>query len=104
MKPGSAAIDRGVAIANVTDGFAGRAPDLGALESGVPLPVYGPRPAPPVSPTSREVAADTYFIPGAVPADRGPDGNTVVLVAPAGLIAIDTGRHPLFIATMEAAG
>jgi glyoxylase-like metal-dependent hydrolase (beta-lactamase superfamily II) len=33
-------------------------------------------------------------VSGAVPADRGPDGNTVVLVAPAGLIAIDTGRHP----------
>ena len=28
----------------VTDGFAGRAPDLGALELGAPLPVYGPRP------------------------------------------------------------
>jgi len=50
--------------------------------------------ATPFSPTPREVAADTYFIPGAVPADRGPDGNTVILVAPAGLIAIDTGRHP----------
>jgi hypothetical protein len=44
LKPRSAAIDRGTPLATVTDGFAGRAPDLGALELGAPLPVYGPRP------------------------------------------------------------
>jgi hypothetical protein len=44
LRPGSAAVDRGTALANVTDGFQGRAPDLGALELGAPLPVYGPRP------------------------------------------------------------
>jgi hypothetical protein len=27
----------------VTDGFNGRAPDLGALEVGQPVPHYGPR-------------------------------------------------------------
>ena len=43
LRPGSAAIDRGVAIPNVNDGFAGKAPDLGALEAGQPLPQYGPR-------------------------------------------------------------
>ena len=26
--------------------------------------------------------------------DRGPDGNTVVVVGPSGLIVVDTGRHP----------
>ena len=26
--------------------------------------------------------------------DRGPDGNTVIVDAPGGLIVIDTGRHP----------
>ena len=44
LKPGSAAVDRGVAMPNVTDGFTGQAPDLGALEVGQPMPVYGPRP------------------------------------------------------------
>jgi hypothetical protein len=44
LKPGSAAIDRGVTLPNVTDGFSGQAPDLGALEAGQPLPHYGPRP------------------------------------------------------------
>ena len=44
LKPGASAIDRGVVLPNVTDGFAGRAPDLGALESGQPAPHYGPRP------------------------------------------------------------
>ena len=44
LRPVSAAIDRGVVLPNVNDGFAGSAPDLGALEAGQPLPVYGPRP------------------------------------------------------------
>jgi hypothetical protein len=44
LRRGSAAIDRGTPLATVTDRFAGRAPDLGALELGAPLPVYGPRP------------------------------------------------------------
>ncbi len=44
LKPGSAAVDRGTVLPNITDGFAGQAPDLGALELGQPLPIYGPRP------------------------------------------------------------
>jgi hypothetical protein len=43
LKPGAAAVDRGAVIANVTDGFTGNAPDLGALEYGLPAPHYGPR-------------------------------------------------------------
>ena len=45
LKPGSAAIDRGVILPNITDGFTGQAPDLGALEADRPVPIYGPRPA-----------------------------------------------------------
>jgi hypothetical protein len=44
LKPGSAAVDAGVVIPNITDGFTGKAPDLGAYELGAPLPQYGPRP------------------------------------------------------------
>jgi hypothetical protein len=44
LKPGSAAVDRGVILPNVTDGFSGAAPDLGALEFGQAAPHYGPRP------------------------------------------------------------
>jgi hypothetical protein len=43
LKAGSAAVDRGVALPNITDGFTGNAPDLGALELGQ-IPQYGPRP------------------------------------------------------------
>jgi hypothetical protein len=43
LKPGSAATDKGTFIPNVTDTFTGAAPDLGALEVGVPVPQYGPR-------------------------------------------------------------
>jgi len=44
LRPGSAAIDSGAPLPNVTDGFSGRAPDLGALELGGAPPHYGPRP------------------------------------------------------------
>lgn len=43
--------------------------------------------------SAREIAPDTFLLPGAVPQDRGPDGSPVILVGPSGLIAIDTGRH-----------
>jgi glyoxylase-like metal-dependent hydrolase (beta-lactamase superfamily II) len=37
-----------------------------------------------------------HFIPGRVPLDwQGPDGNTIVLDAPKGLIVFDTGRSPM---------
>ena len=35
-----------------------------------------------------------HLIPGAGPLDSSPDGNTIVLDAPQGLIVFDTGRHP----------
>jgi hypothetical protein len=43
LAPGSAAVDAGAVLPNINDGFTGRAPDLGALELGVAVPVYGPR-------------------------------------------------------------
>lgn len=43
LKPAGKAVDAGVAIPTVNDGFAGRAPDLGAIEAGKPAPGYGPR-------------------------------------------------------------
>jgi len=42
-KEGSRAVDAGTVVPNVTDGFSGSAPDLGAYELGHPLPHYGPR-------------------------------------------------------------
>ena len=39
LKAGSAAVDAGVALPNITGGFTGRAPDLGAYELDRPLPV-----------------------------------------------------------------
>ena len=44
LRPGSVAIDKGMVLPTVTDGFNGSAPDLGALETGVAAPHYGPRP------------------------------------------------------------
>jgi hypothetical protein len=43
LKPNSAACDAGCILPNVNDEFTGKAPDLGALEIGLSLPIYGPR-------------------------------------------------------------
>ena len=43
LKRGSAAIDKGIFVPNVSDGFTGSAPDIGAYEFGSAVPRYGPR-------------------------------------------------------------
>jgi hypothetical protein len=43
LRSGSAPVDAGVLLPNVNDDYVGRAPDLGALELGRPVPHYGPR-------------------------------------------------------------
>jgi hypothetical protein len=43
LRAGSAAIDKGTVVPQVTDGYTGAAPDLGALEYGLPPTQYGPR-------------------------------------------------------------
>jgi len=43
LAKGSKAVDAGVVLPNLDDGYAGKAPDLGAYEYGAPLPWYGPR-------------------------------------------------------------
>lgn len=43
LKAGSKAIDAGTLLPNITEGYTGKAPDLGALELGKPVPIYGPR-------------------------------------------------------------
>jgi len=43
LREGCDAIDAGTAVPTVTDGYVGKAPDLGAHEFGKPAPHYGPR-------------------------------------------------------------
>ena len=43
LRPGAAAVDAGGRIPTVNDRFTGKAPDLGAIESGSSPPRYGPR-------------------------------------------------------------
>lgn len=52
----------------------------------VPM-LVGAAPAP-------EPARGWHFVPGSFEPGRQPDGNSVFLDAPEGLILIDTGRHP----------
>ncbi len=46
LRARSAAIDAGTVLPTINDGYAGKAPDLGAYEFGQPLPDYGPRELP----------------------------------------------------------
>ena len=51
--------------------------------------------ATPCAAWSATLPSGYQLIPGRVPLDwRGPDGNTIVLDAPQGLIVVDTGRSP----------
>ena len=43
LRPGSKAVDAGQILPTINDGYAGEAPDLGALEVGQPEPKYGAR-------------------------------------------------------------
>ena len=52
-----------------------------------------PGTSPVAAPAPRDVAPGVWLIPGGFPPDRQPDGNSVIFVAPAGLIVVDTGRH-----------
>ncbi len=44
-------------------------------------------------PVSSRLGEDVVLIPGRFLPGAQPDGNTILVTAPAGLIAIDTGRH-----------
>jgi len=61
LKPNSVAVDAGVAIPNVTDGYIGDAPDLGALEVGKPMPIFGPRTNPVPQPGSKVINHSVAF-------------------------------------------
>jgi glyoxylase-like metal-dependent hydrolase (beta-lactamase superfamily II) len=49
----------------------------------------------PSAPASAAYDPEPLVVAGAFPTDRGPDGNSVILRAPHGLIVVDTGRHPV---------
>jgi hypothetical protein len=42
LSTNGSAVDRGIVLPNVNDGFTGDAPDLGAFEVGTKEPIYGP--------------------------------------------------------------
>lgn len=45
------------------------------------------------APPPEVIAPGMHLLRGAMLPERGPDGNTVLLEAPDGLIVVDTGRH-----------
>lgn len=57
------------------------------------LQVPAPAPPMPVPEAPVEIAPGMHLIRTVPAPGRGPDGNTVIIDAPDGLIVIDTGRH-----------
>lgn len=49
---------------------------------------------PVVAPVPASLDANTTLVPGSMQRDRQPDGNSIVMVGPKGVIVFDTGRHP----------
>ena len=58
------------------------------LIMALPAPAATPDP-----PKPQVIAPKLWMIPGSWPADRQPDGNTVIFEGETGLIVMDTGRH-----------
>jgi glyoxylase-like metal-dependent hydrolase (beta-lactamase superfamily II) len=48
----------------------------------------------PLPPGGQRLADDAVLLPGSFVPGRQPDGNSVAFATPAGLLVVDTGRHP----------
>ena len=77
LAAGSDAIDHGAVLPNVTDGYQGAAPDLGAQETGCPVPIYGVRPEG-VDESNEPVGCAGAIGPGDAGAGGGDAGPTGV--------------------------
>jgi MYXO-CTERM domain-containing protein len=84
LKSTSKAVDKGTPLVGINDGFKGAAPDLGAIESGCPLPLYGPRPEG-TDESNLDVSCGAPVMP---PGDAGPDGS---VTTDSGTPTTDTG-------------
>jgi hypothetical protein len=125
----SPAIDAGIAIPGISDGFAGAAPDLGAYEMGQALPAYGPRspggggggggdtaaPATPPAPGIIHADTATPTLSGTTEAGatvRIYDGDALIATATTDgggawsitLPALGAGNHLLTVTASDAAG
>jgi hypothetical protein len=67
LRTKSPAVDAGEILPTINDGYNGRAPDLGAYESGQPLPSYGPRSRPPGSAMPDKIGYRSWNGPPALP-------------------------------------
>ena len=63
-------------------------PSLILIASLLQTPMATPPPEAPL-----EIALNTFLIRGTPMPGRGPDGNTIIIDAPDGLVVVDTGRH-----------
>ncbi len=89
LASGSDAIDHGMLLPNVTDGYQGAAPDLGAQETGCPVPIYGVRPE-----GVDESNETTGCVAPASPGDGGADGGDTESAADAGDARVADGSTP----------
>ena len=84
----SVAIDRGVPLPNIDDGFAGAAPDLGCYERGAALPWYGPRPTATLDTTGPTLPSPQSAALRLSPPSPNPSLRSVSLALEAGLPSV----------------
>jgi MYXO-CTERM domain-containing protein len=82
------ALDRGVVLPGLDEGFGGSAPDLGALELGCAAPVYGPRP---IGTEENEAPIDCTITPAAADAGISVDAGGSPEAGPGGAPPNDNG-------------
>ena len=94
LTSGAAAVDVGLPIANINDGFGGAAPDLGAYELGSALPTYGPRTGLPVCGDGAVDVGETCDDGNTTPGD-GCNESCLIELADGGVVLPpDGGRSP----------
>jgi glyoxylase-like metal-dependent hydrolase (beta-lactamase superfamily II) len=63
------------------------------LDAGLKVAIFLCFTCPMTLSAAQRVAPDLYLIPGAASSGAQPDGNSILIDAPDGLIVFDTGRH-----------
>ncbi|MFH1107168.1 MAG: right-handed parallel beta-helix repeat-containing protein [Candidatus Micrarchaeota archaeon] len=105
LVPSGAAVDAGIVLSGVNDGFAGAAPDLGAYELGSDLPQYGIRnlPSTPLPTPTPTVTATPTPTPTSTPRPPSGGGSPLLrsVVKPA-TVRVDGESSGLFSLAQQA--
>jgi regulation of enolase protein 1 (concanavalin A-like superfamily) len=104
LHPWCNAVDAGAVVPNLTDGYLGAAPDLGAHEVGAAVPVYGPRAPEDVPPAANLPPAVTLVSPAAGATFAAPGAMSIqadVHDADGGVVLVDFFANGVHIGSRQ---